>query len=93
MDRNDIQKVRDALVHSVPFDRRDERDALDILDAALAADPQPVGEVIAHLRGDNIGSLMVAPTQYLLLGTKLYTAPVPAPQREWACKHCGENNG
>lgn len=54
-----------------------------------AQEVQPVAEVVEHLRGEHIGRVMIRSSKYLLLGTKLYTAP-PSPQSAQepvACKH------
>jgi len=42
MDKQDLQKVRDAVLCSAPMDETQQNEALAILDAALARDEKPV---------------------------------------------------
>ena len=99
MNREQLQQIRDALQGACPAYSANEafyREALAILDAELAA-PEQRGWTLL-LTGEHYGlvgklgeKFDSSPSHYDRVD--VYTAPVAAPQREWACKHCGENNG
>ena len=83
MNKNDLRKVRDALAKSA--EHLDSPPAyviatVAILDAELAADPQPVGVYLGK-KDDDCGEREECLTwNPIPVGTKLYTAP---PSREW----------
>ena len=84
MEKSDLQKVRDALVAAdrALLSVRELNEALRILDAALAA-PEPQ-QPVAWMGYSGVGEKIVSPKAiYSWMTTPLYTAPVPAPQREW----------
>ena len=96
MTNDDLQKVRDALMGSEPIwgTGKDYDAAVAILDAALAAEPQPVGMVTVYPKGGAASCLVemsdTLPPEGLY---SLYAAPVPAPQREWQGLKIGMNIG
>ena len=83
MNKNDLRKVLDALAKSA--EHLDSPPAyviatVAILDAELAADPQPVGVYLGK-KDDDCGEREECLTwNPIPVGTKLYTAP---PSREW----------
>ena len=87
MNKNDLRKVRDLIErHWTPAtqSRLDaKREVGKILDAALAADPQPVGEYLGTKKDDCGEREECVTWDPLEVGTSLYASPVAAQQREW----------
>ena len=85
MNKNDLRKVRDALAKSA--EHLDSPPAyviatVAILDAELAADPQPVGEYLGTKKDDCGEREECVTWEPLEVGTSLYASPVPAPDTE-----------
>ena len=86
MNKNDLRKVLDALAKSA--EHLDSPPAyviatVAILDAELAADPQPVGEYLGTKKDDCGEREECVTWEPLEVGTSLYASPVAAQQREW----------
>ena len=81
MNKEQLQQIRDALLGSEPAwgMGKDRDDALRILDAALAAEPQPV----AWRDKSALPGYPSYEYNRQGIGEPLYTTPAPAPQREW----------
>ena len=92
MTKDDLQKVRDALSAMTDASlhhptRWKGVDAIEILDAALAApEPQPFGYVRSNAAAEILFNGHCETAIFREQGSHtivLYTAPVAAPQREW----------